>query len=410
MQCGLLGETLKHSYSPQIHSYFASYPYDLYEKTPEELDAFLRSDTFTGLNVTIPYKKAVVSYCSELTPIAKQLGSVNTIVRKDDGTLLGHNTDYFGFSYLLKHSGLSVCGKKVLVLGSGGSSVTVCAVLRESGAQVIVVSRSGEHNYKNLTMHADASVIVNTTPVGMFPNNGTSPVDLALFPKLEGVLDIIYNPTKTKLLLDAEARKIVAVNGLRMLIAQAKESAELFSDTYIPDALIEEVYHNLNAQIENIVLIGMPGCGKSTVGKYLADLLRKDFVDTDSAIEAQADMTIPEIFKTYGEAIFRDAETGVLRDYGMMSGLVIATGGGCVTKEENYNLLRQNSRVVWIQRDLTCLTTEGRPLSQSTNLSVMLAARFPLYQRFSDYSVNNSGTPEETAKKIIMLLQGENVQ
>ncbi len=407
MQCGLLGETLKHSYSPYIHSYFADYPYDLYEKKPQELAAFLQSGSFTGLNVTIPYKKAVVPYCSELTPIAKRLGSVNTIVRIADGTLLGHNTDYFGFSYLLKYSRLSVNGKKVLVLGSGGASVTVCAVLQECGAQVIVISRTGEDNYDNLSNHADASVIVNTTPVGMFPHNGATPVDLFVFPQLEGVLDIIYNPAKTQLLLDAEARGIIAVNGLRMLIAQAKESAELFTDTYLPDALIEEVYYRLTGLTENIVLIGMPGCGKSTVGKYLADLLRKDFVDADAIIENRAEMPIPQIFSTYDEAVFRNIEMGVLRDFGMMSGLVIATGGGCVTKQENYSSLRQNGVVIWLKRDTESLPTDGRPLSQSSDLSQMLRVRGPLYEKFSDFTVENSGTPEETAERIIMLLQGE---
>ena len=228
MRCGLLGKKLGHSYSPQIHKYLGNYSYDLFEKSPEELERFLSEGDFTGINVTIPYKKDVLPYCHELSDRAKKLGAVNTLVRRKDGTLIGHNTDYFGFQSMVKRSGLDVYSKKVLVLGSGGASATVVAVLREMKADVIVISRSGENNYANIANHRDASIIVNTTPVGMYPYVGISPVDLGVFPNLEGVLDIIYNPAKTQLLLDAEARGLIVENGLWMLVAQAKESAEWF--------------------------------------------------------------------------------------------------------------------------------------------------------------------------------------
>ena len=261
MKCGLLGQTLRHSYSPAIHRCLGDDSYALFEKEPQELENFLRHGDFDGLNVTIPYKKAVIPYLDELTDTACKLGAVNTIVRRKDGSLLGHNSDYFGFQYLLRQTGLSVQGKKCLVLGSGGASATVCAVLREQGADTVVISRSGENNYENLALHRDARLLVNTTPLGMYPHNGVSPVSLSQLPQLEGVLDLIYNPARTALLLEAQARGLVAENGLSMLVAQAKESAEYFQNHPISDEKIREIHHNLKNQAENIILIGMPGCG-----------------------------------------------------------------------------------------------------------------------------------------------------
>ena len=391
MHCGLLGEKLGHSYSPQIHSLLADYTYNLYEKTNAELENFLLNGDFSGLNVTIPYKKAVIPYCAELSPIASQLGAVNTIVRRKDGTLIGHNTDYFGFSSMLNRSGLSVSGKKVLVLGSGGASATVSSVLQQAGADVIIISRNGINNYSNLEQHADAAVIVNTTPVGMYPNTGISPINLAFFPCLEGVLDVIYNPARTQLLLEAEKRGLVTANGLWMLVAQAKESAEWFTGKKISDACIAKIHQQLNRQMRNIVLIGMPGCGKSTIGKELASSLGRKFIDADVVIEEKAGMSIPQIFETSGETGFRALETQVLSELGKESSLVIATGGGCVTKEENYPYLHQNSHIYWIKRDIEALPTDGRPLSQAAKLSDMYAVRRPLYERFSDCSIDNQG-------------------
>jgi len=405
MICGLLGEKLSHSYSPQIHNLLADYPYDLFEIKADQLKTFLTSFEFHGLNVTIPYKKAVIPYCQALSDQAKKLGAVNTVLRRSDGTLIGHNTDYFGFRSMALRLGMDYAGKKVLVLGSGGASNTVCAVMEELGANAIVISRNGENNYKNLCQHSDCAVIVNATPVGMYPNTGISPVDLSIFPKLEAVLDLIYNPSKTKLLLDASARGIQTENGLWMLVAQAKESAEWFSGKAISDDRIPQIYSILKKQMENIILIGMPGCGKSTVGKLLAEKLGKAFADADSEIETLAGCPIPEIFHTQKEEGFRRLETQVLSQLGKQSGKVIATGGGCVTREENFPLLRQNGYIIWLKRDVSFLSKEGRPLSQAADLQQMYEKRRPMYQSFADFSVENNGAVEDTVQRIIQKLE-----
>lgn len=401
MRCGLLGKKLGHSYSPQIHSHLGEYSYELFEKTPEELGDFLLYGDFSGLNVTMPYKKDVIPYCTELTPRAALLGAVNTIVRRKDGKLIGHNTDYFGFQSMLERSGLDVAGKKVLVLGSGGASATAVCVLRELKAKVIIVSRRGENNYENISTHSDAAVIVNATPVGMYPDTGLSPVDLSIFPKLEGVLDIVYNPARTQLLLNAEKRGLVTENGLWMLVAQAKESAEWFSDVKINDDAIQKIHGILRRQMENTILIGMPGCGKSTIGKQLAKHLGKQFVDADAEIVSRAGISIPEIFEKYGEVRFREIEAEVLGDLGKQSGLVIATGGGCVTRTNNYDLLHQNGTIIWIQRNLHALPTDGRPLSHKDKMEAMYEIRKPLYASFSDYIVENNSELEEALSHLI---------
>ena len=400
MQCGLLGRKLGHSYSPQIHGLLGSYNYKLFEKEPEEVGDFLKNGNFTGLNVTIPYKKDVIPYLSQLSPVAKRLGAVNTIVRRQDGSLIGHNTDYFGFRYLVERSGLTVRGKKVLVLGSGGASNTAVAVLQELGAQVVIISRSGENNYQNLHLHHDASVIVNTTPVGMYPNTGISPIDLNLFPQLEGVLDAIYNPARTQILLDAEKRGLVAMNGLWMLVAQAKESAEWFTGSAIDQDKIPEIHACLRRQMENIILIGMPGCGKSTIGRLLAQRTGKKFVDADEALEARLGRKITDIIPQDGETVFRQMESDTLAELGKQSGLVIATGGGCVTRERNYPLLHQNGTILWLTRQLHKLPTEGRPLSQPGKLQEMFAQRQSLYRQFADAEISNDGPVEETLTAI----------
>ena len=288
MNCGLLGRKLGYSYSPQIHSRLSDYSYTLLEREPEQIEDLIKNSNYAGFNVTIPYKKAVIPFLDELSPVAEKMGAVNTIVRRADGTLIGHNTDYFGFSSMVEKSGLQVNGKKVLVCGSGGASNTAVAVLKELGANVIVLSRSGENNYSNLSVHADASVIVNATPVGTYPNVEESALSLDGFPNLEGILDVIYNPARTKLLLDAEDRGLVAMNGLWMLVAQAKESAEWFTSSTISDAVIARIHHELKTQMENIVLIGMPGCGKTTIGHLVADALGKKFVDADEVLEERS--------------------------------------------------------------------------------------------------------------------------
>lgn len=404
MKCGLLGRKLGHSYSPQIHALLGDYSYQLFEKEPEEIEDFLKSGDFTGLNVTIPYKKDVIPFLDELSLAAARLGAVNTIVRRD-GKLIGHNTDYFGFRWLVQESGLQVAGKKALVLGSGGASNTAVAVLKELGANVVVISRSGENNYHNLERHADAAVIANTTPVGMYPNTGKSALSLDGFPKLEGVLDAVYNPARTQILLDAESRGLAAVNGLWMLVAQAKESAEWFTGHTIPDSRIAEIHHALRLQMENIILIGMPGCGKTAVGQQLAQKLGKKFVDADDALEAKVGRKITDIIPHDGEAAFREMESDTLAELGKQSGLVIATGGGCVTQARNYPLLHQNGTIFWLTRELGKLPTDGRPLSQRGELTQMYETRMPLYRRFADAVISNDGTIEETAAAICRKLE-----
>ena len=404
MVCGLLGKTLSYSYSPRIHKQLGDYSYSLFEKQPEELADFLRNGDFDGLNVTIPYKQAVISYCHELSPVAKRLGAVNTIVRQPDGTLIGHNTDYFGFSTMVQKCGVRVTGKKALVLGSGGASNTVVAVLEELGAKPVVISRSGENNYNNLDLHRNAALIVNATPVGMYPNVENTPISLDGFPQLEAVLDLNYNPARTRLLLEAEEKGLLVENGLWMLVAQAKESAQWFTGKPIPDEKIAEIHKSLSAQMENIILIGMPGCGKSTIAKLLSQELQREAIDADAEIVRTAGCSIPEIFAQGGEDAFRKLETQVLGELGKESGKIIATGGGCVTREENYPLLHRNGRIIWLTRDLSKLPTDGRPLSQTNKLETLFEVRKPLYQRFADRIVSNDGTAEETVAAIRRLL------
>lgn len=406
MKCGLLGRKLGHSYSPQIHAMLGSYSYALFEKEPEEIEAFLKCGDWAGINVTVPYKKSVIPYLDELTPTAEKLGAVNVIVRRN-GRLIGHNTDFFGFQTMLNASKLDISGKKALVLGSGGASNTVCAVLNDAGAEVVIISRSGEDNYTNLHLHKDATLIVNTTPVGMYPNTGIAPVDLEQFPNLQGVLDVVYNPARTKLLLDAEKNtNLVCANGLLMLVAQAKEAAEWFTDASISDDVIEPILHTLENQMQNIILIGMPGCGKTTIGKLLAESTGKKFVDSDERIVALAGKSIPEIFADDGEAVFRDWETTALAQLSKQSGLVIATGGGCVTRECNYGLLHQNGRIFWLQRDLNLLPVDGRPLSQANKLEVLYKIRKPMYEAFADHTVSNRNDPDSTVRQILRILEG----
>lgn len=357
LRCGLLGRKLGHSYSPQIHHELASYEYKLYEKEPEELNRFLKSGTFDGLNVTIPYKKAVMPLLDEISPEAAAIGSVNTIVSRA-GRLTGYNTDAFGFTWLLQKSGVDVAGKKALVFGSGGASVTVCHVLKSLGADpVVVISRSGENNYENLDRHTDAKILVNATPLGMYPGNGVSPVDLTCFDTPECVLDVVYNPARTALILQAEALHIPHASGLSMLVAQAKKACEYFTDTKIPDTEIDRIERLLSHQMQNIILIGMPGCGKSSIGQALANTLHRPFIDADAEIVRRVGCSIPEIFAKDGEPGFRKIESAVLADLGKASGTILATGGGCITRPENYPSLHQNGRIVWLTRPLELLPT-----------------------------------------------------
>ena len=404
LRCGLLGETLGHSYSPMIHHQLGDYDYRLFEIPRDALDAFLKSGDWDGLNVTIPYKKAVVPYCGALSEAAAKLQSVNTLVRRPDGTLYGDNTDLYGFLYMMRRSGIQPAGKKALVLGSGGASVTVKAALEQLGASVTVISRSGPDNYANLDRHADARIIANTTPVGMYPHNGAAAVDLRQFPHCEGVLDIVYNPARTALLLQAEELGIPCAGGLSMLVAQARRSSELFTGAVMDDGVLERVERSVQGRLRNIVLIGMPGSGKTTIAAALSRVLGREAVEADHLIAQKAGMSIPEIFAQSGEEGFRALETEVLAEQGKRSGIILSTGGGCVTRPENYPLLHQNGVIFCLTRALSKLPTDGRPISQSTDLAQLYARREPLYRRFADVMVPNDGAPEDTLQAIMEVL------
>lgn len=404
MRCGLLGRHLGHSYSPAIHKLLGDYSYDLHEREPEDVEGFVKLGPWDGCNVTIPYKKEVVPYCHELSPLAKELGSVNTLLRRKDGTIYGDNTDAAGFEAMAKRLPVDYVGKKALVFGSGGASVTVQAVLRHLGCRVVVISRSGEVTYDDLPNHSDAQVLVNTTPVGMYPNNGESVIDLDLFPKAEAVLDVVYNPARTKLILDAEERNIPCQSGLYMLVGQAARASELWTGNTICTKKLEAVHKSIGASMQNIILVGMPGCGKSTIGFQLARSLGRWLVDADQELVKLAGMEIPQYMEKYGEEGFRQLETQVLADLGKQSNLVIATGGGCVTRPENYRHLHQNGTIIWIKRELKDLPTDGRPISQRDGVQALYEKRKPLYEAFSDFSVENSTTAEETVETILKML------
>ena len=400
---GLLGGRLAHSYSPEIHAALGEYEYRLFERTEDEIPAFLASDEFTAINVTIPYKKTVMPYLAGISPEALKIGSVNTVTRAPDG-LYGDNTDYYGFSYMLDAAGISVSGKKCLILGSGGASATALAVVRDRGGEAVVISRRGADNYDNLERHADADVIVNTTPVGMYPDNGAAPLSLDGFPRLTGVVDMIYNPRRTALILDAEARGIPAVSGLPMLVAQAKRANELFFRRPLPDAVIAQAEAAVRRQKENIVLIGMPGAGKTTAGKALAAKLGFAFADTDAEIERLSGRHPSSILTEDGEDAFRALESEAIRQAGKRSGCVIATGGGAVTRVENYAALHQNGAIVFLTRPLGELSSSGRPLSASLGVEKLYEARLPLYEAWADARTACLSDPERTADAILAAL------
>lgn len=400
---GLLGEKLGHSLSPQIHKKLCGYAYQLFEMPQSKVKEFVNGRRFRAVNVTIPYKKTVMPLCDFLSPQAERIGSVNTLKVDDEGKIHGYNTDYYGFSYLLKRAGITPAGKKVLILGSGGSSVTVQAVLSDLYAgQIVVISRSGEENYQNLARHYDAQIIVNTTPVGMFPQNLEAPIELSRFNRCEAVVDIIYNPLRTKLLLDAAKLGINCSNGLPMLVAQAKMAAEIFTDTPLAEDEIERVIGQMEKEATNIVLVGMPGCGKSTVAGEIGRLLQREVLDTDVLCTEEHGKSIPEIFALSGEEAFRKTESRMAEKAGCRLGTVIATGGGIVKRPENFNSLKQNGFIVFLERPLKELAMEGRPLSTDIEqLQRLYEERYPLYLEFCDTKITVAQTCTETAAFVI---------
>ncbi len=403
---GLLGKTLGHSLSPHIHSFFGDYPYELFCREPDELDDFFADDSIKAFNVTIPYKIEAYNRCDILSETAEKIKSVNTVVKKD-GKLYGYNTDLFGFLYTVKRLGADLKGKKVIILGSGGASRTVKAACdRENAAETVIISRSGENNYNNISLHSNADILINTTPVGMFPENDSSPVDLCFFDNLQAVIDLIYNPIKTRLLLQAEAMGIPCSNGLSMLVAQGLKSSELFFGTKLDETLIDKAFNELSSQMKNIVLIGMPGCGKTTVGKKLAALTGRSFRDTDDLIESASGKTIPDIFEEDGEEKFRIIESSAVSSCAKKLGIVIATGGGAILRKSNRISLKQNGVIVYLRRPVEELSQAGRPLSAGDGaVKKLYEQRNPIYEALADYIIDVGSSPEETANAVLKTIK-----
>ena len=401
----LIAKKTGHSFSPLIHKEFGRYDYGTKELSEEELDIFFEKREFSGLNVTTPYKTTVMKYLDVISPVAKKIGAVNTIVNRD-GKLYGYNTDKMGFSYTLEQSNIVIQGKDVLVIGSGGASKAVVAALEEFAPKSIRILTHSENVPEKIEKYLDAQIIVNTTPVGMFPNNYISPIELEKFKKAEAVFDVIFNPLKTKLLLDAHHNGIPYFNGLRMLVAQAKAGCEFFSGKPVDDSEIERIHGLISKMVQNIILIGMPGCGKTSVGKYIAEKLGKKFVDTDLEISALG-KTPAEIISEKGEDIFRQIESDVIKNCAKECGCVIATGGGVVTREKNFDPLFQNGIIFFIERDISRLATKGRPLSSGgvKTLESLYEKRLPLYKSFSSFQIDGNDEISVVGDKIIELLE-----
>ncbi|MDR1821286.1 MAG: hypothetical protein LBQ91_02500 [Oscillospiraceae bacterium] len=401
MRFGLVGANLSYSHSKKIHEALFGYEYEMRSLDEAGFDALLASRDFDGLNVTIPYKTRVLRFLDRVSPEAEKIGCVNTVVREKDGALSGYNTDLAGFLYMLRRAGIDPVGKKTLILGSGATSKTARAALTSLGAgELVNISRSGEDNYGNLRRHRDAEIIVNTTPVGTYPNCRDKLIKLADFPQLTAVADVVYNPLKTALLLEAEALGITHTNGLPMLVAQAAFAGELFTGPRLPDDRLEQVLTELTQSLKNIVLVGMPGSGKTTVGRLISDFSGRAFYDTDDEVVKSAGMSIPEFFAKHSEREFRDMESETAERLLTQNGLVVSTGGGAVLRRENLDAMRRNGFVVWIKRAVAQLATQGRPLStNAAALEKMLSVRMPYYELVSDAVIENENA-EESAREI----------
>jgi len=406
MQFGLIGETLSHSYSVEIHNKISSYNYELKEVKKQHLKDFIKSKDFLGINVTIPYKEAVIPHLDEISENAKIIGAVNTIVNKD-GKLLGYNTDYFGMISLIKHKNIEINEKKVLILGTGGTSKTAYYVAKSLNAQkVLLVSRTKKDNVityeEAATQHNDAEIIINTTPCGMYPNIEQAPIDITKFPKLTGVIDAIYNPISSRMISTANQLKIKSSGGLYMLVAQAVFASSLFFDKKIDTSLIDKVYKEIKSEKQNIVLIGMPSCGKSTIGKLLSNTLNRPFFDTDEEIVKTKNKPITKIFEEEGEVGFRKTESEVIASLSKKSGIIIATGGGSVLNNDNILSLKQNGVLVFIDRALeNLIPTPDRPLSsQKSSLQKMYFERLPIYKNIADICIDGNSTLNAVADKI----------
>lgn len=395
MQYGLIGKTLKHSYSPEIHNKISGYDYELLEISPDKLADFLKKADFKGINVTIPYKETVIPYLYRISKNAENIGSVNTIVNKN-GNLYGYNTDFLGMTAMIVRSGILVQGKKVVILGTGGTSKTAYSVFKTLGAsQIVTVSRTkkdGFFTYDEVKrLHCDAQILINTTPCGMYPDNKSCPLALGNFKKLEAVFDVIYNPLSTALLQEAKSLKIPTFGGLYMLVAQAVYSSAIFFDKENDNLIIDKIYEELLKEKQNIVLIGMPSSGKTTIGKTLSLMTGKPFLDTDTEIIRRANMPILQIFEKYGEKEFRKIETEVVYDFSKLNGHIIATGGGVPLNSQNIYFLKQNGITVFLDRSLkNLIATADRPLSSDRNaLEKLYNIRRPIYKKTADLTANS---------------------
>lgn len=407
MKYGLIGEHLKHSYSCEIHAQIADYEYELHELPPSGLGGFLKKREFNAINVTIPYKQDVIPYLDEISDTAKRIGAVNTIVNRN-GRLYGDNTDFAGMLALAKHIGVDMKGRKVLILGTGGASKTGHALAEYMGAQsVFYVSRSGKDGsitYEQaVTEHGDAQIIINATPVGMFPKQDGRPIDISAFPKLEGVIDAIYNPLRTNLILDAQERGIPAEGGLYMLSAQAVHASAVFRDIPLDESLVDKAFKSVKNDKQSIVLIGMPSSGKTTVGRILSEKCGKQLADTDEYIVRKIGMPISDFFAKHGEAEFRKIEKETVAELSATGGRIIATGGGAVLDAENVRALKQNGVLVFLdRRPENLIATDDRPLaSRRSALEKLYAERYDIYCAAAELHIDANTTPEAEADAIL---------
>ena len=411
---GLIGKKLSHSWSAAIHEKLRSFPYQLHELSASELKGFLKNQPWQGLNVTIPYKKDAYALADTTSEDAQAIGAANTLVKDINGFIAADNTDVYGFEYLVKSLKVNLSQKKAIVLGAfGGAGQAICYALKKGGAYVVGVSRNPHENssyvdcaitYDQLKLHYDADLLVNATPVGMFPHAGVSPLskeELSAFTSLQCVIDLIYNPLRSQLLLDAESLGILSANGLKMLVAQAARASSLFLGQDVSGSQIENISHELHASKENIVLIGMPGVGKTSTGEALAKLLNYPWIDTDFLIKQKAHCEAATYLQTHGEAAFRHLEHEVIQEISSMSGSVISCGGGVVVTPSNYQLLRQNSKLVYLTRPFEELALAGRPLSQSIGIQKLAAERLPLYEAWADVTFSCLGSPDADAKGLL---------
>lgn len=399
MRYGLIGWPLGHSISPQLHRRLAGVEYDLRPLPEAEFERFMRERDFSAVNVTIPYKRRVLPYCAQLTPAARRCGSVNLLIKGRDGTLTGDNTDLAGLEFLLRRNGWALTGQTVVILGSGGTGHTAKAAAEELGAaEIATVSRTGELNYENLAKRFGKRdfYLINTTPVGMAPQSGVSPLDLRQFPRCKGVADVIYNPLRTRLCQQAAELGIPACGGLLMLAAQAAAAEYAFGMAVPGEETVLRVYRELLAERRNLVFIGMPGSGKTTIGRLAAQMLEREFIDCDEEYLLEYGITPEGELLAHGELYFREREEALLRKLSPKTGCVIAAGGGAILREENVEALRENGLLCWLRRPLELLPTEGRPLS--TDLPGLYRQREPLYRAAADFSVENTGLPKAAAE------------